>query len=53
MLAPRKNKHFNLIFVLIGKAAEIGPSVKKYAEKMDERAISDPGFWPPPEAAPK
>ncbi len=44
MLAPRKNKHFNLVFVLIGRAAEIRPSVKKYADKMDERSISDPGF---------
>jgi zinc protease len=44
-------KHFpadNLVFVLIGNASAIGPAVKKYAGKMDERAISDPGFWPPP-----
>ena len=44
-------KHFpleNLVFVLIGKAAEIRPAIKKYADKIDERAISDPGFWPPP-----
>jgi zinc protease len=43
-------KHFpedNLVFVLIGKAAEIGPEVKKYAERQDTREISDPGFWPP------
>lgn len=43
-------KHFpleNLVFVLIGKASVIGPAVKKYAEKMDARPISDPGFWPP------
>lgn len=43
-------KHFpkdNLVFVLIGKASEIGPAVKKYAEKEDERKISEPGFWPP------
>ncbi len=43
-------KHFpkeNLVFVLIGKAAEIRPAVKKYAEAMDERKISEPGFWPP------
>ena len=43
-------KHFpkeNLVFVLIGKAAEIRPAVKKYAETMDERKISEPGFWPP------
>jgi zinc protease len=47
-------KHFpmdNLVFVLIGKASEIRPAVKKYADKMDERSISDPGFWPPPTAA--
>jgi zinc protease len=49
-------KHFpqdNLIFVLIGKASAIGPAVKKYADKMDERPISDPGFWPPPAGAQK
>jgi predicted Zn-dependent peptidase len=45
------DKHFpsdNLVFVLIGKASAIGPAVKKYADKMDQRPISDPGFWPPP-----
>jgi len=45
-------KHFpaeNLVFVLIGKASEIGPAVKKYAEKQDARPISEPGFWPPPQ----
>lgn len=44
-------KHFpldNLVFVLIGNASAIRPAVKKYANKMDERAISEPGFWPPP-----
>src|SRR5580658_7085703 len=49
-------KHFpmdNLVFVLIGKASAIAPAVKKYAEKMDQRAISDPGFWPPPAGAQK
>jgi|HubBroStandDraft_6_1064221.scaffolds.fasta_scaffold56350_2 zinc protease len=49
-------KHFpvdNLIFVLIGKASAIGPAVKKYADKMDQRSISDPGFWPPPAGAQK
>jgi zinc protease len=43
-------KHFpkdNLVFVLVGKAAEIRPAVKKYADTMDERKISEPGFWPP------
>jgi zinc protease len=47
-------KHFpadNLVFVLIGKASEIRPVVRKYADKMDERSISDPGFWPPPPSA--
>jgi predicted Zn-dependent peptidase len=42
-------KHFpeeNLVFVLIGKSAAIGPAVKKYAEKQDAREISAPGFWP-------
>ncbi|HYL64511.1 MAG TPA: pitrilysin family protein [Candidatus Methylomirabilis sp.] len=49
-------KHFpmdNLVFVLIGKASEIRPVVKKYAEKIEERSISDPGFWPPPADAKK
>ena len=49
-------KHFpldSLVFVLIGKASAIGPAVKKYADKMDERTISDPGFWPPPTGAPR
>jgi zinc protease len=44
-------KHFpadNLVFVLIGKASAIGPAVQKYADKQDTRAISEPGFWPPP-----
>ena len=44
-------KHFpkeNLVFVLIGKASVIAPVVQKYAEKQDARAISQPGFWPPP-----
>jgi zinc protease len=44
-------KHFpanNLVFVLIGKASEIAPAIKKYAEKQDTRLISAPGFWPPP-----
>ncbi|MDP9338831.1 MAG: insulinase family protein [Acidobacteriota bacterium] len=44
-------KHFpadNLVFTLIGKSSEIGPAVKKYAEKQDVRLISAPGFWPAP-----
>src|SRR5262249_20073252 len=43
-------KHFpkeNMVFVLIGKASEIAPAVKKYADTQDTRKISDPGFWPP------
>jgi zinc protease len=46
-------KHFpldNLVFVLIGKASAVGPAVKKYADKMDGRSITEPGFWPPPAA---
>jgi zinc protease len=42
-------KHFpeeNLVFMLIGKASEIGPGVKKYAAQQDSRKISQPGFWP-------
>jgi predicted Zn-dependent peptidase len=35
----------NLVFVVIGKASEIGPAMKKYAPQMDTRSISDPGFW--------
>jgi len=49
-------KHFpldNLVFVLIGKSSAIGPSVKKYADKIDQRPISDPGFWPPAAGAQK
>ncbi len=42
-------KHFpmeNLTFVLVGKAAEIAPAVKKYAERQDAKEITAPGFWP-------
>ncbi len=51
-------KHYpldNLVFTLIGKAAEIRAAVQKYAPKMDERPIMEPGFWPPPapQTAPK
>ncbi len=35
----------NLVFVVIGKASEIGPAMKKYAPQLDTRSISDPGFW--------
>lgn len=40
-------QHFpleHLVFVLIGKASEIEPVVKKYAPKLDKKSISDPGF---------
>jgi zinc protease len=50
------DKHFpldNLVFVLIGNASAIGPAIKKYAGKIDQRPISDPGFWPPPAGAQK
>jgi predicted Zn-dependent peptidase len=42
-------KHFpeeNLVFMLIGKASEIGPGVKKFTAQQDSRKISEPGFWP-------
>jgi zinc protease len=50
------DKHFpldNLVFVLIGNASAIGPAIKKYADKIDQRGISEPGFWPPPAGAGK
>lgn len=34
----------NLVFVVIGKASEIGPVVRKYAPQIETRSISDPGF---------
>ena len=34
----------NLVFVLIGKASEIEPVVKKYAPVVDRKSISEPGF---------
>jgi zinc protease len=34
----------DLVFVLIGKAAEIAPVVKKYAAEVKTRPIVDPGF---------
>jgi predicted Zn-dependent peptidase len=34
----------DLTFVLIGKAEEIREKVKKYAPRIDERKITDPGF---------
>jgi zinc protease len=38
----------NLVFMLIGKAAEIRPAVEKYATQQDSRRIAEAGFWPPP-----
>jgi predicted Zn-dependent peptidase len=38
----------NLVFMLIGKAAEIRPAVEKYATQQDTRKIAEPGFWPAP-----
>jgi predicted Zn-dependent peptidase len=34
----------NLVFVLIGKASEIQPVVKKYAPVLDTKTITQPGF---------
>lgn len=34
----------NLTFVLIGKASEIAPIVKKYAPDMKTKSITEPGF---------
>jgi zinc protease len=34
----------NLVFVVIGKAGDIGTVVRKYAPKVDTRLITDPGF---------
>jgi len=34
----------NLVFVLIGKASEIGELVKKYAPTVDTKSITQPGF---------
>lgn len=34
----------NLVFVLIGKASEIETVARKYAPKVDRKAISQPGF---------
>jgi predicted Zn-dependent peptidase len=43
------NQYFpsdNLVFVLIGKASEIGPVVQKYAPRVDHISITQPGFKP-------
>ena len=40
-------EHFpldNLVFVLIGKASEIEPVVKKYAPSVVKKSITEPGF---------
>jgi predicted Zn-dependent peptidase len=34
----------DLVFVLIGKASEIGSVAKKYAPRMDAKSIDQPGF---------
>jgi predicted Zn-dependent peptidase len=34
----------NLVFVLVGKAAEIESAVKKYAPTMEKKVITEPGF---------
>jgi predicted Zn-dependent peptidase len=51
MVRQAIQKHFpadDLVFVLIGKASEIAPSVKKFAPKQDALDITEPGFWPTP-----
>lgn len=40
----------NLVFVVVGKASEIGSVVKKYAPHMDQVSISTPGFATKPVA---
>ena len=43
-------RHFpldNLVFTLIGKAADIRAGVAKYAAQLDVTEIAAPGFWPP------
>jgi predicted Zn-dependent peptidase len=43
-------RHFpldNLVFTLIGKAADIHAGVQKYAAQLDVTEITAPGFWPP------
>lgn len=42
------DKHFpmdNLVFTVVGKADAIGPAMKKYAEKQDQKEITEEGFW--------
>ncbi len=34
----------DIVFVLIGKAGEIEPDVRKYATQMDRKSITEPGF---------
>jgi predicted Zn-dependent peptidase len=38
----------NLVFVVIGKAAEISSVVRKYAPQVDTRSITEPGFGTEP-----
>jgi predicted Zn-dependent peptidase len=42
----------NLVFVVIGKASEVGAVVRKYAPKMDTRAITEAGYWSVAPSAP-
>ncbi len=37
----------DLVFVLIGKASEIGEVAGKYASHVDLCSITEPGFYPP------
>ena len=34
----------DVVMVVVGKAAEIGPTIRKYSANVTERKISDPGF---------
>jgi zinc protease len=38
--------HDDLVFVLIGKASEIGEVAGRYASRVDLCSITDPGFYP-------
>lgn len=34
----------DVVMVVVGKAAEIGPTIRRYSSNITERKISDPGF---------
>ena len=34
----------DVVLVVVGKAAEIGPTIRKYSPNVTERKITDPGF---------